>query len=199
MRKDTFTYKGEELHNLYHPYNATYENERQIEIPLIKSVLDKEKGVVLEVGNVLSHYFPISHDVLDKYEVAEGVINEDAAYYKSDKKYDLIISISTLEHIGLDVPEKDNRFKSIMALHNLYDMLSSKGRLIVTIPIGYNVCLDKYLINNPSFFDEIFLFRKKRYSSIIGSTWEITDKLYKADYDDKGTNLLFIGLKGGRT
>jgi hypothetical protein len=40
---------------------------------------------VLEVGNVLSHYFPVHHDVLDKYEKAKGVINEDVVEFSPAK------------------------------------------------------------------------------------------------------------------
>ena len=45
---------------------------------------------------MLSYYFQVSHDILDKYEIVEGIINEDVVDYKSSKKYDLIISVLTL-------------------------------------------------------------------------------------------------------
>ena len=32
----------------------------------------KVKKKILEVGNVLSHYFRINHDVVDKYENRQG-------------------------------------------------------------------------------------------------------------------------------
>ena len=57
---------------------------------------------IFEVGSVLSHYFPINHDVLDKYEKGHGVINQDVVDFKPHNKYDLIVSISTLEHVGFD-------------------------------------------------------------------------------------------------
>lgn len=57
---------------------------------------------MLEVGNVLSHYFPIHHDIVDKYEVCPGVINQDIADFLPQEKYDLILSISTVEHVGWD-------------------------------------------------------------------------------------------------
>jgi len=57
---------------------------------------------ILEIGNVLSRHIKLEHDILDKYETAKGVINEDIVDFKSEKKYDLIISISTLEHVGWD-------------------------------------------------------------------------------------------------
>src|SRR5439155_26790749 len=60
----------------YHPYNQTYCNERAVEIPivwpLVRSVPPER---VLEVGNVLSHYFPTRHAIIDKFEHAPGVQN----------------------------------------------------------------------------------------------------------------------------
>jgi hypothetical protein len=38
--------------------------------------------------------------VLDKYEQAPGVINEDVVSFSPPQKYDLIVSVSTLEHVG---------------------------------------------------------------------------------------------------
>jgi hypothetical protein len=61
----------------------------------------KERNI-LEIGNVLSHYFPVNHDIVDKYEKADGVINQDVVHFYSPKKYDLIVSVSTLEHVGWD-------------------------------------------------------------------------------------------------
>ena len=44
---------------------------------------------LLEIGNVLSHYFKWDHDVVDKYEKVEGVINEDVVDFRPSKKYDI--------------------------------------------------------------------------------------------------------------
>ena len=52
---------------------------------------------MLEVGHVLGHYGNHDHAVLDKYETAAGVINEDITL--ADRgRFDLILSISTFEH-----------------------------------------------------------------------------------------------------
>jgi len=67
-------------------YNTTWRNERAIEIPVVYDIVAQETGDILEVGNVLSHYFHINHDVVDKYEKAEGVTNEDIVDYSPNKK-----------------------------------------------------------------------------------------------------------------
>jgi len=49
-----------------------------------------------EIGIVLSHHVKFELDILDKYEIAEGVSNVDVVVFRSQKKYDLIVSISTI-------------------------------------------------------------------------------------------------------
>lgn len=103
VRAKTFQFDGREYEYLYHPYNKTWENERGVEIPIFRELLLNHKGKrVLEVGNVLSHYFPIHHEVVKQYEVGSSVINEDIVEFVPQDKYDLILSISTLEHVGWD-------------------------------------------------------------------------------------------------
>jgi len=81
----------------------TRHGERAVKILIVVEMVRKYRGKnILEIGNVLSRHIKLEHDVLDKYETAKGVINEDIVDFKSEKKYDLIISISTLEHVGLD-------------------------------------------------------------------------------------------------
>lgn len=113
-KKRVFVLQGGENHYLFHIYNNSWLNERTVEVPLIwQSVVDTSvanpRARILEIGNVLSHYFDIQHDVLDKYEIAPKVVNEDAVSFHPSGKYDLIVSISTIEHIGFDEPEKETR------------------------------------------------------------------------------------------
>jgi hypothetical protein len=49
---------------------------------------------------VLSYYFKVDHDILDKYEIIDGVINEDVVDFNPLKRYDLIISILSLPSVG---------------------------------------------------------------------------------------------------
>ncbi|MDR4467711.1 MAG: hypothetical protein MRJ68_05315 [Nitrospira sp.] len=102
-RAKTFVFDRKSYPYLYHFCNKTWKNERGVEIPIFRELLLEHDGQrVLEVGNVLSHYFPIHHDVVDKYEVAPGVINQDIVEFVPPERYDLILSISTLEHVGWD-------------------------------------------------------------------------------------------------
>src|SRR6202034_3735504 len=103
----------------YHRYNYTWKNERTIEIPIIWDIIRKNPNKeILEVGNVLSHYYQVHHTILDKYEKGDNVINEDVIDFNPKKKYDLIVSISTLEHVGWD-EEPRQPLKILTAVTNL--------------------------------------------------------------------------------
>lgn len=140
-----FKFQNQSYAYFIHEYNQTWKNERTIEIPIIKKIIDQNDNLdILEIGNVLSHYFSISHDVIDKYEQGKDVINADVTEFKLNKKYDLIISISTLEHIGWD--EKKRNFKKVLkAIDNLKAHLKNNGKIVFTHPLGYNPILDTYI------------------------------------------------------
>jgi len=140
-----FNVRGVDYGYFYHAYNQTYCNERAVEIPLLWAIVQRVPPErVLEVGNVLSHYFPTHHDVVDKYERAGGVRNIDVVDFRPTQPYDLIVSISTLEHVGFNEeplePEKPWR-----AIRNLQRCLSPHGQLVITVPIGFNPHLDRML------------------------------------------------------
>jgi SAM-dependent methyltransferase len=129
-------------------------------------VLNKSKGKsILEVGNVLSHYFPVNHDVVDKYEKVEGVINRDIIDFHPSKEYDLIISISTLEHVGWDENVSDHKIlhdpsKILRAIENLRGLLAPQGNIVVTLPLGLNPELDRLLRNGKVQFTELFCLKR---------------------------------------
>jgi hypothetical protein len=157
----------------------------------IEAAYAKNKQV-LEVGNVLAHYYPIRHDVVDKYEQASGVINADIINYKPKVRYDLIVTISTLEHVGWD-EEKKEPTKIPKAVAQLQKLLTKKGELWFSVPLGYNPHLDKLLKKNSLECDEEYLM--KRVSAIndwIKSDRSIVGKVkYNAPYGN--ANGIYIG------
>jgi hypothetical protein len=123
--------------------NEVYNSERTIELPVIEEEV-KHSSKVLEVGNVLKQYFPhMIHTVVDKYEIADGVINQDILDYEPDSIYDLVVSISTVEHIGFDEPVKEHD-KAIRAIEKIRSL---GKRSIITFPMGYNPYLDNDVKN----------------------------------------------------
>lgn len=156
----TFSFQGRDYPYFFHSYNLAWRNERAVEIPIARGFLSAHAGhEILEVGNVLPHYLDVEYDILDKYEVSDGVINEDALHFDPGKKYDLIISISTLEHIGWDEYPLDPG-KAMSVMMNLSGLLAPGGELIATFPLGYNPGFDRLLEQKQIPFTEIFALRR---------------------------------------
>jgi len=140
LRSEKFVFQGRELDCFYHRYNMTWASERCVEVPVARHFLAAAAAEkTLEVGNVLSHYGPVAHEVLDKFEIAPGVINQDILEFRPAKRYELILSISTFEHIGFDDEgEGSSAQKILAAIAACRGMLAPGGRLIITVPMGYN-------------------------------------------------------------
>lgn len=110
-------------------YNASWSNERAIEIPLAQERIRQAAGKrILEIGNVLAYYGQVPHEVVDKYERADGVRNIDVVDFHPAAPYDLIISISTLEHVGWDETPRDPA-KLLRAVTHLTGLLAPGGEL----------------------------------------------------------------------
>jgi SAM-dependent methyltransferase len=173
VRTKTFRFDGREYEYLYHPYNRTWKNERGVEIPIFRELLLQHQGKrVLEVGNVLSHYFPIQHDIVDKYEVSPGVINKDIVEFAPQQKYDLIVSISTLEHVGWDEQPQEPA-KLLQAIEHIRNRcLAPGGQIVVSLPVGYNKFFDGLLRDGKSpFTRQHFLKRISKRNYWVESDW----------------------------
>jgi cyclopropane fatty-acyl-phospholipid synthase-like methyltransferase len=85
------------------------------------------------VDDVLSHYYHITHDVVDKYEKGKNIINQDIVDFTPNERYDLIVSISTMEHVGWDETPCEPR-KILRTLVNLKTLrLTVDGRVIIAL------------------------------------------------------------------
>ncbi|MBU2476822.1 hypothetical protein KKG83_05105 [Candidatus Micrarchaeota archaeon] len=192
--KPSFLFQNKTYNYFCHKYNFTWRNERAIEIPIIWTMVKKHNAKeVLEVGNVLSHYFNVKHDVIDKYEKTKGIINKDIVNFKPSKKYSLIVSISTLEHIGFE--KEINPKKALKALENLKsNCLASKGKLIVTFPLGFNSFLDNLLVSRKLDFAKEFYLKRVLPTNRWKETnlQEIKDSKY--NYKHSHANALIIGI-----
>jgi len=185
-------YKNKTLNYFYHPYNMTYRNERAIEIPIIMEEVNNfgnKYSQILEVGNVLSHYYKFSHDIVDKFEKAPKVINSDVIDFQPLKRYNIIVSISTLEHIGWD-DDKISPQKLIKVVDHLAEnCLAQDGRMIFTFPYGYNPYLDSYVRRKKLKFNQ-YLYYKKVKNKWIECTFSQLKKYSYSEY--KGTSGLII-------
>ena len=183
---------------MYHRYNQTWKNERCIESPLVKSIVDSERGKILEIGNVLSHYYTAAWDVLDKFDKGKNIINEDIAYFNPQNKYDLIISISTFEHIGFDDDLsgfKNSAVKIEKSFNNTFNnALKNNGKIVISAPIGYNPDMDRIIFGNKLKFDEQYFYMR-----ITDRKWvqvneeEAVGTKFNSPF--QYANCIFIGIK----
>ncbi len=135
-----FEFDGRLLPYFVHGYHGTYRTERCVEIPIALSFIRNGQSV-LEVGNVLNHYVRFPHDTVDKYERAPGVRNEDIVTFTTERRYDLVLSVSTLEHVGWDeTPRVPAKFDA--AVSRIRELLAPGGRAVFTVPLGWNDYLD---------------------------------------------------------
>lgn len=183
-KKGFFIFQNKKYEYFYHLYNCTCLNERAVEIPIVWEIARNYSGKrILELGNVLSHYYDFPHDIIDKYEKAEGVINQDIINFEPKEKYDLIVSISTLEHVD----------KVLSALENLKRNLKPGGKIIVTMSLGWNKDFDKLLWDGKLAFEKQYFMKKISDKN----EWEEVSfaELGNANYDHKTFSArgLFIG------
>ena len=195
----TFEFQQEKYRYFIHKYNTTWRNERAVEIPIILRMIGAKGGEILEVGNVLSHYFKIRHSVVDKYEKAAGVVNQDVTEIQASKLYDMIISISTLEHVGWD--ENTGNYtivndseKILRALEKLRELLKPSGKIVVTVPIGYNPHLDKLLRTGKLEFDKVYAMKRASKGSRWIETEPETIKTAKFNRQVPTANAILIGI-----
>ena len=192
----TFFYDGKRLSYFYHTHGS-WANERCVEVAIALSYLKKyDPMCILEVGNVIGMYRPVFHDVLDLYDKSIGVINEDVLSFDTSKRYSLIFSLSTIEHVGFDetIGKKlDLPSKPVDSIKNLKRLLKKDGLLLVTIPLGYRISLDKQVFDNVFGFDDCFFMKRISWSN----RWvQVSKEGAKDIYYDKPfpkANGLFIG------
>lgn len=147
LKDKTFMFGPEHFPYFIHPYNHTWLNERAVEIPVVcRLVRDVPDQDLLEIGNVLSHYLDHRHVVVDKYEhgAFQAVVNRDIVDLDTDRKYRLVVSISTLEHVGWHETPRTPE-KVLRAFDKINALLLPGGRAIITVPVGQNAFLDQCL------------------------------------------------------
>jgi hypothetical protein len=176
-----FTFNGRQYRYLIHPYNETWSNERAVEVPIVRGELDRASGPVLEIGNVLSHYGSVSHSVVDKYEQAPNVVNEDIEAFAGGP-YELIVTISTLEHVGWNRREARRPERLLAVLEHIRSLLVPTGRMVATVPIGYNGWLDERLREDDLPWRRQFLRRISRREWREAAAAEVCTAQYGAPY-----------------
>lgn len=132
VKDGSFEYNGRIYPYFDDSCNMTRITERAVEIPI---ALDLFNHAVrpLEVGAVLPQYLPSwgerAHEVIDLYEIYPDVVNADVLTFEAFAVFDLVICISTLDHLNSadEVRTAVSRMKS---------WLVPGGVLFATVPHG---------------------------------------------------------------
>jgi SAM-dependent methyltransferase len=189
-----FTFAGERYSYFFHPHKWTWLTERSVEIPIVRAFLDRHAGErILEVGNVLAHYCDHSHLVVDKYERAPGVLNRDVLDLEDLGSFDLVVAISTLEHVGWDEEPRDAA-KAVEAVRRLQALIAPGGQLVLTVPVGYHPTLDAALQSGTFRFACARAMRRRE----LGPHWRElpSEKAWGTPYDFLlyAARAVFIGV-----
>lgn len=191
----TFEFRGRRYPYFHHWHGMTYLIERIVEVPIIQERVQAHQGQrILEIGNCLSFFSPRRHDVIDKYDTQDGVMHVDIVDFEPSAPYDLIVSISTIEHVGWDEPEKDPD-KTRVALENMIRCLAPNGEMVVTWALGYNPHIDRLFREGRLRFSETrFMKRVTHYSNRWQEVgWDdVKDARYGAPF--RSGNAILIGI-----
>ena len=157
-------YRGASHPLVYARHNVTWANERCVELALARALM---AGVpperLLEVGHVTPHYFQGGHLVVDKYE--PGSLQVDIVDFTPTERFDLILSISTFEHIAFDEPGTSPAPEAVAAkvgaaLNRCRNLLAPGGLLAITVPLGYNPALDAMIADGELGWDRATWFKR---------------------------------------
>lgn len=177
--------------------------ERIIEYPIVFQYLDKNWRYILDFGcaeDLLPiHLASLGYDVTGLDFRPYPFTHQNFRFIQADvlrweppkEKFDCVISISTIEHIGLGGygdPAQNNGDK--IAVDKLLTALKQGGKLIVTVPFGKSTIQRNMRIYNhnslynliPNIETERFFFKPKRYGSWSETTWREIDNFEYEDY-----------------
>jgi glycosyltransferase involved in cell wall biosynthesis len=143
-------------------------NERAVEIALVSEEIERfgRLQAVIEVGNVLGHHLPIGHRVIsaeDEEHHPTATWKEDLVEFQPPFAPELVVSISALGRVGH--PFEPQRFT--MAVENIVRWLKPGGRLLFTVPMGYNPGVRAYLDAAHSYPITVHCMRR----ATIGNLW----------------------------
>jgi hypothetical protein len=125
------------------------------------------------------------------------VINQDVVGFHPYKNYDLIVSISTLEHVDwfwYANPRNCSEEKIFLVLKDLIAALAPGGKLVVTIPLDYNFKLDNWIKEGKIKFTHRYCLKRiSADNNWIEVGWENIENV-KYGKPFPGANALIIGM-----
>lgn len=141
-----FNYRDEVLNYFFHQHNCGYPpftcTERIVELSIADNWLNKVEGDVHEIGCVTPYYWPkrVGH-IVDPFDPHPLNLNKKDMFDVNLNNKD-VLSISTIEHIGLNQYDQNSSFTACDAFQKISTESSS---CLVTFPLGYNKLLDNFI------------------------------------------------------
>jgi len=136
-------------------------DERVIEYPWFLSRLPRGGGLLLDAGSVLNHHFLLSRESLREKRVFISTLAPEPVSFNTlgisyvyedlrascfrDAYFDWIVSLSTIEHIGMDntmlytadaAKQEDDRDAYLAAVKEFHRLLKPGGTLYLSMPFG---------------------------------------------------------------
>ena len=152
--------------------------ERCVEYPWCIYNIRPEDLAILDAGSTLNHEFMVTHPALaDKNLTITTLSPEPQCHWKRgisyvfgdlrnlifrDECFDLVVCISTLEHVGMDnslfdahgvvVPDRNSHLDAIRELRRV---LRPGGRLLLTVPYGRDPMIPETLVFSAPMIDRV--------------------------------------------
>jgi hypothetical protein len=191
---------------------GTYLDERTVEYPWLMSRLDNYKSSLLDAGSILNHSFIINSNIIKNKNVTIVTLEPERNCFWSnrisynytdirelpykDNYFDNVVTISTLEHIGMDnslysdnqkyVERKTDDYSS--AIVELKRVLKESGKLFLTVPFGRYMNFGWYQQFNSDMIDNVIgVFSPKKiketYFCYENDGWQIVDRKHCSGFE----------------
>ena len=154
-------YDSENKDYYFDKYVNSYNNERIVELRLsmdyYEEIYSEGKNNILEIGNVLGFYGYCEHECIDKFaqsdDISRGgtVDNIDALDYDYTGRN--VISISTIEHIGMKDYNNPTANDGLDAITALDKIRNESKTFFITFGPNHNKNLDEYVKGNLDDYD----------------------------------------------
>lgn len=187
------------------PKYGEFLDERIVEYPWLFSRLTSVRGNLLDVGSILNHRLLLSHNLFGDKKVffvnlapeSECLCRQGASYVFYDARslpfkenfFDVVLSVSTLEHVGLDnTPftgdptfKEDSRRGYIDAVREMARVLKPGSPCFITLPFGryrYDNCQQQFNSEMVEGLKESFglRFAKESYYKYQNGGWDISSR-----------------------
>lgn len=193
-------------------------DERVVEYPWVIANMPSGSASILDAGSAFNFETILTHPKLENKKIT--IVNlspESNCFWRrgvsylfedirklpfADNSFDIIVCVSTLEHIGMDNTEvytADSRYKEnkvedyLVAVTELKRVLKPGGNLFITVPFGKYQNLGFFQQFNSDMFDKVVkIFNGQadaRFYKHISSGWQLSSQ--------EGCNTAeYIGKKG---